>query len=333
MRDRPRVTRRSRTRETDDTVLSVWPVAQTPARAQRRGRYLPASVWHPARMLPALASQIITTYSQPGDLVIDPMAGIGTTLIEAIHARRDAIGVELEQHWVDIAADNIRHARDHGAKGNAQIHQADACALPRALPAEIGRAALVMFSPPYGRFVHGRVEPDPNGQGIQRWANIYTDRQDHTNLAHAHGPIHFTGLTSILAGSAQMLRPGGVLVVTARPWRHGNVLIDLPGQIITAAIDVGLVPVARHVALLAGIRESRLVPRLSFWAMHNHRNHTGWAPQHALAHEDILVFAADRAQPAICDLPPACQVSALDAMPAARRAVIRSPDSRSRSAA
>ena len=62
--------------------LSVWATAQQDARTQRRGRYLPASTAHPAKMLPAIA---ITPYTRPGDLVADPMCGIGTTLVEAIH--------------------------------------------------------------------------------------------------------------------------------------------------------------------------------------------------------------------------------------------------------
>lgn len=290
MPNRQILTRRSQQGDVGDPVLSVWAVAQTPARAQRRGRYVPASVWHPARMLPDLAARIITTYTRPGDLVIDPMAGVGTTLTEAIHAGRDAIGVELEQPWAAMAAANIRHARSRGATGHAEIQCADARILPRALQAAVGQATLVLFSPPYGRYVHGRVEPDPCGNGIERWANTYTDRDDTTNLAHAHGALRFTGLADILRGSVQLLRHDGIVVVTARPWRHGRILVDLPGQIITTAQEVGLTPVARHIALLAGIRDSRLVPRVSFWAMHNHRNHAGWPPQHAIAHEDILVL-------------------------------------------
>jgi modification methylase len=73
--------------------LSVWPTAQQPAASQRTGRYLPGSTAHPAKMLPAIARQAIAAYSQPGDLVLDPMCGIGTTLVEAIHLGRDAIGI------------------------------------------------------------------------------------------------------------------------------------------------------------------------------------------------------------------------------------------------
>ncbi len=79
--------------------LSVWVTAQQDARAQRRGRYLPASTAHPAKMLPAIATTAITRYSEPGDLVADPMCGIGTTLVEAIHLGRNALGIEYEPRW------------------------------------------------------------------------------------------------------------------------------------------------------------------------------------------------------------------------------------------
>jgi modification methylase len=46
----------------------------------------------PGKMLPANAAAAITRYTAPGDLVADPMCGIGTTLAEAVygHLRRSA---------------------------------------------------------------------------------------------------------------------------------------------------------------------------------------------------------------------------------------------------
>ena len=58
-------------------------------------------------MLPAIAAHAIRHYTQPGDLVLDPMCGIGTTLVEALHAGRCAVGVEYEPHWVRIARANV----------------------------------------------------------------------------------------------------------------------------------------------------------------------------------------------------------------------------------
>ena len=86
---------------------SVWLTAQTSAPAQRADRYLPGSAAHPAKMLPAIAAQAITRYTKPGDYVLDPMRGIGTTLIEAVHAARHALGTEYEPHWAQIARRNL----------------------------------------------------------------------------------------------------------------------------------------------------------------------------------------------------------------------------------
>lgn len=50
---------------------------------------------HPAPMLPALANWAIRAYSQEGDMVLDPMAGIGTTWIECEKLNRQFTGVEM----------------------------------------------------------------------------------------------------------------------------------------------------------------------------------------------------------------------------------------------
>ncbi|MGH3430319.1 MAG: TRM11 family SAM-dependent methyltransferase, partial [Mycobacteriales bacterium] len=87
--------------------VSVWVTAQSSPASQRRGRYLPESTAHPAKMLPAVAAHAITHYTRPGDLVLDPMCGIGTTLIEALHLGRPAVGVEYEPPWVQITRANL----------------------------------------------------------------------------------------------------------------------------------------------------------------------------------------------------------------------------------
>src|ERR1700691_3353953 len=126
-----------------DLRLSVWPTAQRDARTQRRGRYLPASTAHPAKMLPAIAATAIARYTQPGDLVADPMCGIGTTLVEAVHLGRDGLGIEYENRWAGVAAANVAHARRQGAAGTAEVIRGDARQLPALLPPGMaGRAAL-----------------------------------------------------------------------------------------------------------------------------------------------------------------------------------------------
>ena len=60
-------TRMEVTSDGDAPPLSVWATAQRDARAQRHGRYPPAALAHPGKMLPAIAATAITRYTAPGD--------------------------------------------------------------------------------------------------------------------------------------------------------------------------------------------------------------------------------------------------------------------------
>ena len=46
-------------------------------------------------MCTAIVDHVIRAYSAPGDLVFDPFAGFGTTLIRAVQLGRRAGGIEL----------------------------------------------------------------------------------------------------------------------------------------------------------------------------------------------------------------------------------------------
>ena len=290
---RPEPAPRRRPDGAPELRLSVWPTAQRDARAQRRGRYLPESTAHPAKMLPSIAATAIARYTEPGDLVADPMCGIGTTLVEAVHLSRDGLGIEYEERWASVAAANVAHARRQGAAGAAEVIRGDARLLPGLLPpGTAGQAALVVTSPPYGPSVHGQVKAEQRRGtegGVRKYDNRYG--QDPANLAHQGLDELLAGFTAILAGCTVLLRPGGLAVVTARPWRQHGELVDLPAAVIAAGARAGLVPVARCVALLAGLRGGKLIARPSFFQLDNlRRARAKGQPWHLIVHEDVLIF-------------------------------------------
>jgi DNA modification methylase len=50
----------------------------------------------PAKFPPQLPAAFVTTLTQPGDMVLDPMMGSGTTLLEALLAGRQGVGFDID---------------------------------------------------------------------------------------------------------------------------------------------------------------------------------------------------------------------------------------------
>lgn len=260
-----------------------------PRSAQRPLR--PGSAAHPAKMLPALAAHAIATYTKPGDLVLDPMCGIGTTLVEALRLGRHALGVEYEPRWAKLARDNVIHTMGTTGSGIGLVACGDARQLTQLFDARHhGKVDLVVTSPPYGASVHGQVRStrESGERGVTK--RDYRYSRDPSNLAHVGLEPLLEAFTTILVQCRHLLRPGGHAVITTRPWRERGELIDLPSAVLAAAETAGLTPVERNVALIAGIREGRLVARPSFFQMKNVRDaRRAGLPVAVIQHEDTLV--------------------------------------------
>lgn len=59
---------------------------------------------HPAAFPDALAKDHVSSWSNPGDTVLDPFSGSGTTLKAAKELGRNAIGIEINLPYIEIAA-------------------------------------------------------------------------------------------------------------------------------------------------------------------------------------------------------------------------------------
>ena len=69
----------------------------------------PTSDDHPTPKPAALPAKFIGLHTQEGDLVLDPFAGGGSTLIAAKRMARRAIGIEVDERWAAMSADRVRH--------------------------------------------------------------------------------------------------------------------------------------------------------------------------------------------------------------------------------
>jgi len=79
-----------------DGPVDVWEVAAPDRDEKRFGK-------HPTQKPVALLERILHASSKPGDLVLDPFLGSGTTAIAAARLGRKFRGIEIERKWIDLA--------------------------------------------------------------------------------------------------------------------------------------------------------------------------------------------------------------------------------------
>lgn len=65
---------------------------------------------HPTEKPVNLCRFYIENSTAPGDLVLDPFLGSGTTGVACAKARRSFVGIELDEGWFNVACERIRRA-------------------------------------------------------------------------------------------------------------------------------------------------------------------------------------------------------------------------------
>jgi modification methylase len=244
-----------------DVTTCVWPTGQRSDAAQRAGRYDPDTRKHPKRLLPAVAARLVEQYSEPGQTVLALFCGSGTAVVEAVYAGRDAVGIDNDHRWVDVAQAHIAYAAAHGATGHAQVTRADAREIPFVHRTLRRRADLLIATPPVRLTPATMTRRDRSNEDLIDWLTA--------DLCH------------VLRDCLPLLRPGATITMVTRPTRHGGHLLDLTWPTHAAAASAGLDHEQRVATLRVPLRDGRLRPHPQHWRRRV-------APP--VVHDDALVY-------------------------------------------
>jgi len=133
----------------DDIITdSLWLLGRRDSSGAHTGEY-----W--GNFVPQIPYQSMRRFTKPGELVIDPFVGFGTTLIEAVRLGRCAIGVDLQSSCVDAA--RVRVAQEAGTSDTRVIALVgdSTCSETVAVVQDVMRqwgfphAHLLILHPPY----------------------------------------------------------------------------------------------------------------------------------------------------------------------------------------
>jgi hypothetical protein len=71
------------------------------------GTFKERTGWHPCQMPEGLLKRIIAASSNPGDCILDPFSGSGTTVVVAYQMNRDYVGIEISEQYAKKAKERM----------------------------------------------------------------------------------------------------------------------------------------------------------------------------------------------------------------------------------
>lgn len=148
----------------------------------------------------AVAEHVIERYSAPGDWVLDPFCGFGTTLVVAERMGRHAVGYETDERRAAFSASRVANP-DRVVHGSSED----------LTPAQWPPFALLFTSPPYWTF-----RPDGNSDLTTYLADV----------------------RRLFSGFVRPLAPGATVAVQVSQLRQGDRTLPRVWQLGTALNEI-----------------------------------------------------------------------------------------------
>jgi DNA modification methylase len=221
----------------------------------KRGDWATHDAKYRGNWSPYIPRNIISRYSQEGDLILDQFAGGGTTLVEAKLLNRNIIGMDIN----DVAIERCREKCDfeHENSGHVTIVKGDARKLDNILDESID---LICTHPPYANI-------------IQYSENIPED------LSHCKVPEFIMEMKKVAAESYRVIKKNKFCAVLMGDTRQKGHVIPLGFKVMKLFEEVGF----KIKEII--IKEQHNCKATGYWKTNSVKNNFL-----LLAHEYLFIF-------------------------------------------
>jgi DNA modification methylase len=232
---------------------------------------------HGANKPPRLMARLIEFFTRSGELVLDPFAGVGGTLLGAAIARgpRRALGIELNPSWAAIYESVVRELsaeRDGAGPALADLDGADPGGPrgfdPSGCEMRVGDALALLPEVPDATVDFVATDPPytvqlpltmAGGRLAETHANRRTDyamvSDDAADLANAlDHEAYLAAMETVFGELARVLRPGRYAAVIVRDAYVDGVYRFTGAELAARAAVAGLLPKGDLVWYQAGTR-------------------------------------------------------------------------------
>lgn len=178
----------------------------------RKDLFPPEVMGHPAKANLYMLEAIIEFVSEPGECIMDPMAGTGSLLIAAVSMDRRVILVEIEEGYYNLelrALEMMRHENENIDSLVTLVNMDCRKVLP--LPCD-----HIVFSPPYAGIL--AMSSKPKKESTRNLAGPYKDSiQDYSSEPQNIGKLskffYNQAMEKVYKLCYESVRPGGTMTV------------------------------------------------------------------------------------------------------------------------
>lgn len=235
---------------------------------------------HGGQKPPELCAELVRTFTKTGDLVLDPFAGVGGTLLGCTLAGRRAVGIECNPRWLAIYREVCRRERvpcQDVVLGTAET----------VVPSLRGAAGepfdMVLTDVPYWQMDVAEKSKGTFKRVGEEAKGVFSDKSK-LGAFNDHGPatkVEWLGLLSAVFGAcAAVVKHRGYVVVFV-----GNMYNK--GEFHHLTADVARVLAATGMVMKGEIIWYDVAKRLHLYAINYE-----WIP--SMVHQSILVFQVRR---------------------------------------
>lgn len=181
-----------------------------PADAEYRKALFPHLVLadHPAKANVYMTQALIEYVSEPGEMILEPFGGTGTTMVAALIGRRVTI-IELEKGYQEIIQQGMKSLDSFAPGAAAQISLLPGD-VKRILPI-VNFADHIVTSPPYGNILRKKTMDKFTADTMTEGILTYSESPE--NIGNLNDFMYRQVMEKVYKKFYDTLKPGGTLSI------------------------------------------------------------------------------------------------------------------------
>lgn len=194
---------------------------------------------HPAPFSFTDVSRLVRFFTKPGEVVLDPFVGIGSTLKACALENRSGIGIELNPKYAELARERIqKEVVGLFSDPNGQsVIEGDARRVMTELPED--SIDFIVTSPPYWNILHKQDHKARQERVANNLDTRYSD--DPRDLGNIESYEAFLAeVASILGEGGRILKPKKYMAVVVSDFRDKSKFVMFHAHLADALLPFGL---------------------------------------------------------------------------------------------